>query len=864
MNLLQHVYSDGFKNLIAASFKQQIKGGDALSDFLINLMQKLDGFVKTISMLPDENIANPKVMLPLVGNLLQSTGLGPLMPLLVSDAPLNFSAVLDVASKLGRRNQHIFTFNETDPALPQLERLIMQFLSSEGNLTLSLSHIMGHSLLTYSGYFHPDDVARLREAIKPFTNQTSAGSVEAILSAMEHLKTVMDSPNPTNMILGCLRQLQEFMMSLFRLRKIQHLQLPNGQLSPAQVTDLHMLSKDFLSLLTPEGLQNLAQAGPDAALNVVAQKFIAFLPTEVQQDAARFLGDFKDLLNQTSNCAEGQNCLAGISELFTFLDQILNLMLSANANVTITTATRSVKHEEITSMFFSLLLSSNDAANVETFKQTLEFIKLVMATPNITVSSIQNALKQSGLTLKELNHIAALAGAANITDLMVNIMQIINALQCFEPQPNPMVTAQCVMGLITGVSRFLTNIPALRNETAILSLIPTLVNNGISNALHADFSSNPTMALTHTLDGILANIKTGLQQNNMYTPEIMKEIKVVEGLIHLVGNTYPYDSLNATLMTDPLYAQKVYLQIVEWYLKRLENITSTSVVSELLQPFYSLTQMQVTLQLAQLDFSLFVSKQVEFLIKSLQYPIDGAGVSKIGVTTVEILRHLFEVIKVSLETQNNNPLSVPFYNSTILHVTELQVKLYLDIIQSWMKQPNVPLVLGNMLQWGNPDINPSTPVTDFQNLLQTMAHLFSKDEQAYLSIIRNITTSLRKALMVAEQPGGLQSDHFLAAILEAVQKAVAILSEATGPVPLSVQQDILEIVKDSVKLIVRPGLNFDAARNTSLLILKRAERVIRQIVPEMIAEYLLSGIKVATTYFESISGAATPDSWNQL
>ncbi len=869
MNLLQHVYGDIYKNLAGSYLKQEIQGGDALSAYLINLMHNLDDFVQTISLLPDQNISNPDVMLPLVGNLLQSTGLTPLLPLLFSDGPLSVSTVLDVASKVGRLNQHIFTFNETDPTLPELERLIMQFLSLEGNLTMSLSHIMGHTLLTYSDYFHPDDVARLREAIQPFTNQTSAGFVEAILSAMELLKTVLDSPNgdPTNIILGYIRQLQEFVMSLYRLRKIQHLPLPNGQLSAAQVTDLHLLSKDFLNLLTPEGLQNLTQAGPDAAQDIVAQKFVGFLPSEVQQEAARFLQDFKDLQYQMTNCAAGQNCLAGISEIFTFLDQILNMMLSTNGTVTITIAATNWggrEYEEIASTFFSLLLSPNDAAYVETFKQTLHFIRLIMATPNITVSDVQSALRQSNLTLEELNNIATLAGAANINNLMVNIMEIVNVRQCFEPQHNPMVTAQCVMGLINGVSSFLTHLPALRNERAILSLIPLIVTNTISDVVQVNFSSNPNMAVVHTLNSTLASVKMSLQLNHLNTPEIMNEIRVLESLLQLAANPEPFNNFNTTLITNPTYAQEVYLKIVDWYLKRLENITSNSSFSELLHPFFYLTQMQVTLQLAQMNFSSFVTNQLDFLINNLQYPLDGAGVSKIGQTTVEILRRLFELIKVNLEVQNNVPGSEPLFNTTVLCATELQVKLYLDLIEMWMKQPNVPLVLTSMLQWGNSSMNISTPATDIQKLLQTMANILSKDQLAYLSIIDNITQSLSKALMVAEQPGGLQSDHFLAAIVEAVQSAMNILTAAKVPLELHVQQNILEIVRDSLKLIVQPDLSFTSSRNISLVILKRAESVIQQTVPEMFAEYLLSGLKVATTYFETITTVGGPDSWNHV
>ncbi|TMS06801.1 ATP-binding cassette sub-family A member 12 [Larimichthys crocea] len=799
VNLLQHLYGNQYKQLAQAYLKQEIKGGDALSASLLNLLQNLDAFVHQISMLPDKNISNPYVLIPLVSNLFESTGLKPLLLLLFNDGPLNVSTVLDVASKLGRLNQHLFTFNETDPTMAELESLIKQFFSLETNLTVVVPHVMGHTLLTYSEYFHPDAVARLREAIQPFINQTSAGFVEAILSAMELLKKVMDSPDgdPTNIIIG---------------------------------------------LLSPEGLQNLTKNGPDAAQNIVIEKFLAFIPSAAREEAGRFLRDFKALQYQVAKCAGGQNCLAGISEIFTFLDQILEMMLSANANATITIG--------------KMLPMS------KTFKQALHFIRMIMATPNITVTDAQNALRQSNLTLEELNNIAALAGAANISDLIVNIMEVINAHQCFGTQLNQTVTAKCVMRLIDRVTSFLRHLPVLHNEKAILSLIRSIINKSISDIVPVNFSSNPNTALVHALNSTLANIKMNLQLNNLNTTEIMNEIKVLEGLIQLFANPGPLNNISMTM--DPTYSQKVYLMIIQWYLKRVENITRNSSVSEILQPLLYLTHMQVTLQLAQTNFSLYVSNQIEFLMNNLQYPIDGAGVIKIGQTTVEILQHLFEFIKSNLEFQKSMSGSASWLNTTILHTAELQVKLYLNVIQKWMKQPNVTMVLTSILQWRNSNMSISTPVTDLHRLLQTMSSILGDDQLAYLSIISNISHSLNKALSVAEQPGGLQSDQFLAAILEAVRNAMQVLSGATTPLPLAVQQNILEIVQDSLKLIVQPNISCASSRNISLTILKRAESVIKQTVPEMYAVYLLSGIRVAITYFETISTGGGPDKWNQI
>lgn len=870
VKLLQEVFSSIYKHLASSSLTKELKGGDAIITYLINMLNAVDDFVK-ITMLPESNISDTEVIHDHISSLLQSTDLKPLLPLLFSDQPLNVSAITDAALKIGRLNQHIFTFNESDPTMPELERLIVKFLSMEDNLTISLSHIMGHYLLTYLKYISPDDVARVKKILQPYTNQTSSGIVEAILKAMELLKTVTDSPNsdPTHILLGYIQQLQEFVISLYRLQRIERFSQPNGQLSPAQVTDLYQISKEFLSLLTPESLLNLTRAAPDAAQNIFIQKFVAFLPPHVQAEAVRFLQEFKTL-QEVGECGQDQNCLDCISEIFTFLDKILEMMLSANGSVTLTFTTpnslmRLQQYEEVTSVFFSLL-SSNDTAYVRTFRQTIHFIKLVMAAQNITVSDVQNALKQSDLTIEDLNKIAMLAGAININDLIVNIMQIINARQCFDPQNNMLVTAQCVQGLANGVIGFLMHLPALRNNTAILSMIPLIVNNTVNEIIQSNFSSSPTTVLVHALNVTLANVKLSLQLSNLNTPEIMKEIRVLEQLIQLATIPLPFStSFNTTMfMENPTYEQKVYLQLIDWYLKRIVAITNSSSVSHILQHFFSLTQLQVTLQLANTNFTLFASNQVEHLIKNLQYPIDGAGLHRIGLTSLAIFRHLFDLIALNLELQSNASGSQLFHITNNLEAVKFQVQLYLDLIEKWINQPSVPSLLSSMLQWGNHSMNISTPTKDLLHLLQTLKNFLNNDQLSYLTIISNITQSLNKALFLAEQPGGLQSDQFLAAILEAVQNAMQIMNQTMCPLSLPMQHNILEIVHNCLTLILRLDVNFTSSRNISLIILTRAESVIQELFPGIPGTYILSGLKLAVTYFRSISSFSGQDNWNQL
>ncbi|XP_074551456.1 uncharacterized protein LOC141808680 [Halichoeres trimaculatus] len=167
------------------------------------------------------------------------------------------------------------------------------------------------------------------------------------------------------------------------------------------------------------------------------------------------------------------------------------------------------------------------------------------------------------------------------------------------------------------------------------------------------------------------------------------------------------------------------------------------------------------------------------------------------------------------------------------------------------------------IHWENIS-NIFNPIKDLHHLFQTVVPFLNKEQRAYLSMIRNITRSLNDALMAAEQPGGLQSDNFLDAIMETVQSAMKILTATNVSLPNSVEQNILEIMQYSLKLILQPDMNFTNPRLISLEIIKRVESVINETIPEMITDYLLPGIKLITTYFESSLTASGPDIWNQI
>lgn len=861
---MQSLFGSTYKHLVESSLDDVDLIQDPLATYLKNLLHQADTFVNNLTKMPNWNITNPDIMLPLVNQLLQSTGLQPLMPLLLGDGPFNASAVIGVASKIGRLNQKVFAFNESDPTMAELERLIFSFLSLESNLTVSLSHIMGHSVLTYSEYFNPEYVAKLREMLKPFTAQTSSGLVEAILSAMELLNTVLDSANPNDVILGYIQQIEEFVMSLYKLRRIN--QLPGGV--GIQVTDLQLITSEFLGLLTPEGIEALIQAGPDTAQDIVIQKFVPFLPAVLQDDTRRFLQDFKALQAQVAQCADGPRCLAGVLEVFTFIDQIINVTLSTDAHVAIRiverqSLLRSLEYEEVASTAFRLLLSEQDAALVKTFQNVLHFIRLIIASPHINVSTIQEALVASDVTIEQLNDIATLAGEADMKKLLFSVLAIIDVQECFEDQSNAAVTVHCVNKLIDGISKFLTKIPALRNETLILSLIPQIVNGTINQVMPINPSTEPDAVLMHILNTTLANVKASLEQSNLNTPAIMHEIQMLEQLILLFHTQL---TLNNNMTADnPLLAQKQYLELINFYMEQLMHITSNSSVSVLLQPVFHMAQMQVTMQLAQTDLSLFVSGQIEHLMSNLTFPLDGKGLRAIGLASLEIFNQMFELALDNLEAVNGSQHLPPFLNSTVLYAIRHQVKMYVGLVEMWMKQPEIPVIFTSMLQWGHSSlVNFSHPVQDLHHLTQSVGTILSEDELNFLYMINNITGPLSEALIVAEQPGGLQSDNFIYAVLKVANAAMQILSVHQPVIAPSVQQSILDVVHYSLKLVLQPGTNFDVSRNISIHILKGTKHIIQETMPDFLAYYLVSGIKVLITYFDIPQMASGPDKWNYM
>ncbi|XP_053732917.1 glucosylceramide transporter ABCA12 [Synchiropus splendidus] len=850
--LLQNIFGDTLSHLAAQKLPRQIPGGKLFSDFLLDLMENVHDLVSYIAMSTNQNTANPHVMMNVTKEKLQSSGLALFFPLFSGERPPSFSDVLEATAKFGRLNQRIFDFDEADTAVKmELERLMTMFLSLEGNLGLSVSHMMGTYLVKYGFHLYPNAVEHLIEA--PLTNQTTVAILETILKAIESMRTVIDSKddNPTQVVLHYIRQLECIMMNLIKLRQIE--KAPNGSMSETELNSLLNISQ----YLTPMGMQMLSQARPDDSQKIILDLLHKVLPKVIQQRIPPLIQDFTELQYQLTSCEDVTRCSVGIMKIFTHLEQVLNMVLSSNITLKITGPDLSSGEEGFQDMaehLFSLCLTPEDPISVETFKKVLHAVKMINATSNVSLSEIQHVLQQLNLTMEELEYLTSVLGDVKVNDLIERVMQTPNVLMCFEEDEDPDMMRKCVVEMMAQYATFLLKLPALSDHKAVVLSIPSTINQTLLQLLHM----NPITqtSLVRTLHKILNNIKTNLQLSNMYTPDVKREFEMLENLMKVAGDPKPlHHILNITSTPDVVDAMEQWLEVIQWYLMKLEKATASSSTAELLHPTLSIIQMNVAQQLAQSRFSIFVSNKIEHLRESLEYPLDDEGVHKIGQTAFAIVQGLFNFINVSLQNQDEfyqTNWAEPLLNSTA------EIEHFLHGMRYWLQNPNVTMTLAQMFQWDNSS-NPSMPLMDINHLLQTMDLFLTSEDSVVLHHILNIIENLNRAIMIADNLGDQEMDQLSAPIMEALKNAFHLLPAVDLP-----QQKIMEIVQHSLKLFLLPNMSFPESVNTWMHILTKGEELVEETLPEHLAVYPKALIIVAKTYFKGIKENTGPDTINML
>ena len=883
--LLQGVYGDFYISALTQFLHTPglLPGDGSIGNLLGNLIHVLDKDIQLLSNLMSVEQFTSHLPMSLLSHIVEILRLKPLEA--VWNGANNASSIINAILEVAKNNQYLLSglpMNQSNPSTAELEALIMKWLEMEVNFTLPISFSLSESLLMFSASLNASDLAFLEQVLKPLANQHSEGIAESVLRALVLLKEVVDvsDGDPSTVVLAYVRQLQEFLVRSFQLE--QHVQLlqPGGGLSPAQITNLRPVAMDILQILSPESIQALSPESWTAIVDAVLRSLGALFPHEFQAYYPRLVNDTSALIDDLKVClASGQDCAAGVSQVSQILYQVSEAMLASNdPNLILTFGPiQGNMTFSVTGKLLALIrpwsnASSPQEPTMKTVAEVLHFLEEITAMSNISLAALQQALSSANLTLYELDKVSQLAMNPSVPIILSNLTAIANIQQCFNAQThNASLMAsrnsseiECALKIIEKTINFLQAFSFPQRTKSDLEALKLMIEILAEQVGKENVGLDPVKLTEEMFRISLENIKESLKNLNLSnTEEILNELRILDGILQLgFHDRYPYHTINETWLEKQEYAQKVYAEIAQWYLKKLENATSDSMFAELLFPIFRMTEMQIAINLVQSDFTLLVSQQIEGLLSQVQLPLDGHDLRKIGHSIITILHGQLELIKINLKLQQDyyDSMGIPM-NISIPNDIEEQIMTYLNHTQNWISDPSFTSALTGLLQWDINLVNITTVDTDITQLIKAIVPLLSAADQDYVMVIDKAFQALIHAVQV-ESHEGLQSANFTAAILNAVQVILEVVPTENGPLPSLVIHQIRGALGSSLQLILHPNMSFAQSNHLSLVVLRSVEGLIMSLLPREAAEVLLPMTNVVTTYFETIAQPAGPDQWN--
>ncbi|XP_017562806.2 uncharacterized protein abca12 [Pygocentrus nattereri] len=640
----------------------------------------------------------------------------------------------------------------------------------------------------------------------------------------------------------------------------------------SQNTNLNNVAVNILQLLKPESIQTLKNQSEFALLDAIFRVFGEVLPSEQRSQLDRFLNHTHALIADVAICsAHGQNCLSEVPKVFQTLSWFAEMIsVGSNANITITPSLDNMTLS-ITGHILNLILPWN--MSIDTVNKVLHFLQQVSASPNITINNIQQALQAFNLTIFDLEQFSELPGASYLPMILSNLMDTINISQCLNSQfhnitsPPSSSEGQCALRFVEGVFRLVQKIPIFQGSETILSASLHMVYEQVMKLWQiSNPQSNPLIVTEDVLTITLQNIRQNLQnlslENDTLTL-ITKDLSLLEKLLNVaLHEQYPYNTINTTLMSQPLYAQKVYGEIALWYLHKLENATDDDTFRILLYQFLRMTEMQILINAAQSNFSILVSSEIQHLMGQVHLPLEEAGLNRINKAVMTLLQAQLQLIKMNLEIQQAFYDSMGFHmNISIPANIEVEIMRYLNLTQSWITNPQLTLAFAKILQWNSSYIDITEPGMDLEQLIQAMAPLLSPEEQAYLGVIEEVTQALNHALQLGNTEGALQSTNFTEAIMDSIRVLLRNSFNGSIPLPESAIDDITAVLHISLQLLLNNDTSYAQSQGFIVQAALRAKDFIIILVPES-AEVLGPMINSIISYINIISKPSGSDTWN--
>ncbi|XP_072571334.1 uncharacterized protein abca12 isoform X2 [Paramormyrops kingsleyae] len=852
---------------------------------LQSLIKLLDLYYKILSDIPYTEQLDSQTSLSIQEKVLDALGLKPLS-LIWTQSFDNTSFIMKNVIQSFMDNSYMIppfflNLNKTSTSLMELDNLTVQWLNAGGNLYRPLSLSFSNALLNHSAFLNASHVSYLQQILKHLNNDNERDVLELLIKATEVLnQTTETSHNASALILAYLWQVQNFLASSLQLNSNESFFMLDGLKNISQILDLFPAALEILQLNSTAFLQDLHQIRNVSMLDAVLWQVIALLPEEFRYNNEELINHTYRLLRALTLCtASSQDCAADVSKVFLFLEQaakmlqqsenITNGLITINSHLTFERNLTFPLVVDLLALLSPLINSTNVSLTSEAIQRVLFFLDEIPPTLNISLSSLQYGLQMSNLSLEDLVFVAELAGSSTAQMVLTNLSSVINAQGCFSLNNATMQTElvnstelHCLLKLIKETIEVLQGI-LLNKEMNHLTQFCQRQHGGSSNMTHFTYYDH-LVSSSGDLSVILDKIHENLQDYGLESwNEVTTAIHVLKNIIQqFVNGTYPFPSINSTLPNQPEYVPEVYMDIALWYLRKLENITYTGNVSDLLYPLFRMMEMQLATSLAESQFITSIVLGAENLTQSIHIPLSKSDLQDIENYVISVLSEELKITKYVAELQMNFSLAMGDNTSDVnFQVFETQVEKYLHITEDFLKDTHLISIMAEILQQ-----NASSP--DLMNMdsfwLYDIAHLLPESQFHYLSIVGQVSQALKHALLIATQEDGAQNVNFTRALMEAFSIVIGNLSTDQWPLPDIVTSDAIGIIYEALQLVFRPNMSYTEKVNLTLDILLKGESLIKVIAPNESLPILLPMTQALITYMETIIQLGGQDNWNQI
>nr|XP_015213804.1 PREDICTED: ATP-binding cassette sub-family A member 12 [Lepisosteus oculatus] len=746
------------------------------------------------------------------------------------------------------------------------------------------------------------------------THQNISGLANFVLKISEFFKNEAQSRNIQQVLVeGYLRQLQTFLISALNMKTEllilgPYVQL-EGNISVLLSSDLKQLALRVLPLLSPESLQKLNNSSD--SLMSFFQSFTVLLPGTVKEQ-------YEELIKVVTSCTESQlNCSVLLNETSHILAEVAKALEEVN-NGSLSILLRQAIHVNnsffsfdqqgnlsliFTAELISMLLPWDNSTNMScaqtTIIQTLTFLNQIATSSNFSLTSLQQTLESSNFNITELNTIVQLLGASNVSELVSKLNKIVSIQECYNLTSNS--SLHCTLKLIYNVFDFLVAKPMPKeikdtfwtvryileiwikelDKEGVLAKKLEALHSFTSLLLQEGLEVNWIRHTSQSIVNTLKIIKINLQKLSIeYPGDFNTGIQLLDELNQLFMNgTYPYFEMNSTNYSNQSMENvTLYLEIIEWYLKKVEDITlSRRNISERLYPFFKMTELTLSESFSNIQFTssiISAFNKTKGLVESIQLPLDESDLRSVIKVVVEAvlpqLQLLTDQIDSNLDFLGNiaQYMGQEMLNSTLVDKVADFVKIirsFSNVTDLWLENSPFTSAISHLLFKNETSFSLLSQLTNLENIVRAVEPLLSAEQRAHLNIILEVSQMVKNLASETGSAGKFNSTDISRAILDLANVLVNISSVFTGPVPESVVRDVMDVLQGSM-LLASPSseLDIDQARNLSIEVIGKVENLVRALAPQSVSSVLLHMTQAVRIYLETISHADPSDVWNQI